>query len=77
MVNAIEYSFSSDIERNISKFFTFNVFNIIFLVLLFSLKYGLPKLSFKISTSLKFNPFLNPVPRALENDSFAANFFEK
>ena len=60
-----------------SKFLTFNVFIIIFLVFLFNLKYGLPKLSFKISTSLKFNPFLNPVPSALENDSFAANFFEK
>ena len=58
------------------KNFTFNDLDIIFLVLLLNLKYGLPKLSFKISTSLKFKPFLKPVPSALENDSFAANFFE-
>ena len=39
--------------------------------------YGLPYFVFCTEISLKFSFFLNPVPKALENASFAANFLEK
>jgi len=38
---------------------------------------GFPYLSLTMEISLKFNPFLNPVPKAFENASFAANLLEK
>jgi hypothetical protein len=38
---------------------------------------GLPFELFTISISLKFNPFAIPVPKALANDSFAANLLAK
>ena len=40
-------------------------------------KYGLPRLSFKISISLKFRLFLKPVPIDLARASFAANLLAK
>ena len=44
---------------------------------MFNLIDGLPYLSFIMEISLKFKPFLKPVPKALEKASFAANLLEK
>ena len=45
--------------------------------MLFNLIDGLPYLSFLMEISLKFKPFLKPVPKALEKASLAANLLEK
>ena len=45
--------------------------------MLFILIDGFPYLSLTIEISLKFKPFLNPVPKAFEKASFAANLLEK
>ena len=37
----------------------------------------MPNLSLITEISLKLNPFLKPVPKALENASFAENLLEK
>ena len=74
---AIEYLASSASDKKILNFLILNfclINNLIFLLIKIS---GLPNKLFFIEISLKFIPFLKPIPNDLTKASFAANLLAK
>ena len=77
ITKAIECFFSSDNDKKISNLVNLNFFFKYDFIFLLRYICGLPNRLFLTDISLKFKPFLKPVPRDFTNASFAANLFAK